>query len=284
MQRHEGVDGATVAALCLSRTALLERLTPAPTLHADADTMAEAMAARMRADLHAARGAGRACTMIVPVGPIGQYARLAAAVLAEGDTLADLTLIVMDEYLDSHGRWIPASDPLSFRGHVFRHLRDPLPEDRRPTIVVPNPEAPGAVGRVIAAAGGVDVAYAGVGITGHLAFNDPEPGRDEADWVAEWPTRVVRLSPETRLINAVTAAGGDVQRIPFLAVTVGMAEILAARTLRVWMNRDWQRAVIRRAFCGPVTGAFPASLVQRHPAVTLDVLSGVLDSPEPTLR
>jgi glucosamine-6-phosphate deaminase len=150
--------------------------------------------------------------------------------------------------------------------------------------VVPNPQEPTVVGQVIAAAGGVDVAYAGVGITGHLAFNDPEPGRDDPDWVAAWPTRIVRLLPETRLINAVTAAGGDVQRIPFLAVTVGMAEILAARTLRVWMNRDWQRAAIRRAFCGPVTGAFPASLVQRHSAVTLDVLDRVLDSPEPALR
>ena len=284
MQRHEGVDGATVAALGLSREALLQKLRPAPTIHADMDAMADAMAARMRADLAVARAAGRGCTMIVPVGPVGQYARLAAAVLAEGDTLADLTLIVMDEYLDSLGRWIPSTDPLSFRGHVFRHLRDPLPEARRPTIVVPNPQEPGLVGRIVEAQGGVDVAYAGVGITGHLAFNDPEPGRDDPDWVAEWPTRVVRLSRETRLINAVTAAGGDVQRIPFLAVTVGMAEILAARTLRVWMNRDWQRAVIRRAFCGPVTGAFPASLVQRHADVSLDVTGVVLESPEPTLK
>lgn len=284
MQRHEGVDGATAAALGLSREALLGRLRPAPTIHAGMDAMAEAMAARMRADLHAARAAGRGCTMIVPVGPVGQYARLAAAVLAEGDTLADLTLIVMDEYLDSRGAWIPETDPLSFRGHVFRHLRDALPAALRPTMVVPDPQDICAVGRTIAARGGVDVAYAGVGITGHLAFNDPVPGRAEPDWVAAWPTRVVRLTRETRLINAVTAAGGDVQRIPFLAVTVGMAEILGARTLRVWMNRDWQRAVIRRAFCGPVTGAFPASLVQRHADLSLDVTGVVLDSPEPTLK
>ena len=284
MQRHHGVEAAAAAARPLSRAALLARIAPAPTVHADSDAMAEAMAARMLGDLHAARAAGRACTMIVPVGPVGQYGRLAAAVLARGDTLADLTLIVMDEYLDDSDLWIAPTDPLSFRGHVFRHLRDPLPEQRRPTIVVPDPRAPKVVGRVIAAAGGVDVAYAGVGITGHLAFNDPEPGCEAADAVAAWTTRVVDLSPQTRLINAVTAAGGDVDRIPRRAVTVGMAEILAARTLRVWMNRDWQRATIRRAFCGPVTGAFPASLVQRHPAVTLDVVDRVLDSPEPTLQ
>jgi glucosamine-6-phosphate deaminase len=284
MQRHEGVDGQTVAALRLDRAALLDRLTPAPTIHPDAGAMAEAMAERMLTDIRTMRAAGGACTLIVPVGPVGQYARLAATVLAEGDTLSDTCFIVMDEYLDGAGRWIPATDPLSFRGHVFAHLRHPLPEDRRPRIAVPDPADPGAIGRLIAERGGVDVAYAGVGITGHLAFNDPEPGRDDPDWVATWPTRIVRLLPETRLINAVTPAGGDVQRIPAMAVTVGMAEILASRQLRVWMNRDWQRAVIRRAFCGPVTGAFPASLVQRHGDVTLDVTEAVLAAPEPGLR
>lgn len=284
MQRHEGVDGLTAEALRLDRAALLACLRPQPAIHADMAAMADAMAVRWLADLHAVRAEGRACTMIVPVGPVGQYERLAALVLETGDTLADLTLIIMDEYLNGTGCWIDEADPLSFRGHVHTRLRDALPEGRRPQIAVPDPADPGAIPRLIARRGGVDVAHAGVGITGHLAFNDPEPGRDDPDWVAAWPTRVVALSPQTRLINAVTAAGGDTQRIPAMAVTVGMAEILAARRLHVWMNRDWQRAAIRRAFCGPVTGAFPASLVQRHPVLSLDVTDRVLDAPEAGLR
>lgn len=276
---HPGADAATAAALGLDRAALLDRLRPRPTVHADADAMADAMAARMLADLRAARAARGRCAMIVPVGPVGQYQRLAAA----GEDLSDLTLALMDEYLDPLGRLIPESDPLSFRGHVRARLLDPLPPARRPTLIVPDPADPGAVGRAIVAAGGIDAAYAGVGITGHLAFNDPEPGREDPDWVAALPTRVVALSPLTRLINGVTAAGGDMLRIPSLAVTVGMAEILAARTVRVWMNRDWQRAVVRRAFLGPVTGACPASLLQRHGAVTLDVTDRVLDPCAPGL-
>lgn len=281
MVAHEGLDAATAAALRLSRSALLAKLAPRPVIHADPAEMADAMARRMLVDLDAAQAAGRRCTMIVPVGPVGQYRRLYER--ADGRSLAELTLIVMDEYLDAAGRWIAEDEPLSFRAHLFRHLRDPLPPDRRPRIVVPDPADLGCVARAIAEAGGVDVAYAGVGITGHLAFNEPMPGRDDPDWVAAWPTRMVALLPETRLVNGVTAAGGDVHRIPSLAVTVGMAEILAARTLRVWMNRDWHRAAIRRAFCGPVTGAFPASLVQRHPKVTLDVTDRVPDAPEPEL-
>jgi glucosamine-6-phosphate deaminase len=279
MTAHPGVDAATAAALSLSREALLARIAPTPTVHADAGAMADAMAARMLADAAEALAARGRCAFIIPVGPVGQYERLAAA----GADLSGVTLFLMDEYLDPLGRWIAEDDPLSFRGHVRSRLIDRLPPAQRPRLVVPDPADPAAIGREIAAAGGVDVAYAGVGITGHLAFNDPEPGREDPDWFAALPTRVVALSPFTRLINGVTAAGGDMLRIPGLAVTVGMAEILAARRVRVWMHRDWQRAVIRRAFLGPVAGAFPASLLRRHPAVSLDVTDRVLDAALPGL-
>ena len=98
------------------------------------------------------------------------------------------------------------------------------------------------------------------------------------------PVTILPLLPETRLINSVTAAAGNIARIPFLAVTVGMKEILSARALRVWMNRPWQCAALRRMLFGPVTGAFPASLIQRHLDVTIDLTEDVLGSPEPALR
>ena len=98
------------------------------------------------------------------------------------------------------------------------------------------------------------------------------------------PTRVVRLSRETLTINAVTAARGNIDRIPKLAVTVGMKEILEARKIRVFMNRPWQCAVVRKLLHGPVTAACPASLLQRHPDVRVTVTREVAELPEPTLR
>jgi glucosamine-6-phosphate deaminase len=50
------------------------------------------------------------------------------------------------------------------------------------------------------------------------------------------------------------------------------------------MNRSWQCAAIRRMLFGPVTGAFPASLIRRHANVSLDVVAEVLALPEPGLR
>jgi len=163
-------------------------------------------------------------------------------------------------------------DPLLAPQPRYRHFPDP--HDCR------------ATNRLIDECGGVDVAFGGVGITGHLAFNDPpEPGETvSADDFAALPTRVVTLNRETRTINSVTAARGNIDRIPKTAVTVGMKEILEARKIRLYLNRSWQCAIVRKLLHGPVTSAVPASLVRRHPDVTLTITREVTQLPEPELR
>lgn len=255
----------------------------------------EAVIARFAEDLlaeyRAARAAGRGkVVFIVPVGPVGQFDLLARRCGAEGQSLRDLVLINMDEYLTLDGRdWIPTSDPLSFRRHMGAHFYDLLHPDLAPPLdqrLFPDPRDPEGVPRAIAGTGGVDVCFGGIGVTGHVAFNDPpEPG--EAISLEEFrtlPTRVVRLSRETRLINSVTAARGNLDRIPKLAVTVGMKEILESRKVRIYMNREWQCAIVRKVLHGPVTPAVPASLLQAHPDARLTIAAYVARPPEPELR
>jgi glucosamine-6-phosphate deaminase len=251
--------------------------------------------ARFAQDLHAeyesTLAAGRShAVFIVPVGPVGQYDLWARRCNAERISLRRLVLINMDEYLTADGLdWIPAADPLAFRRHIAEHFyglldRDlaPAPEQR----VWPDPRDPGAVARAIERWRGVDVCFGGVGITGHLAFNDPpEPGETvSVEAFRRLATRVVRLSRETVLINAVTAARGNVDRIPKLAVTVGMKEILESRRVRLYMNREWQTAIVRKMLHGPVTAAVPASLLQEHRDVHVTIAECVSDPPEPVLR
>ena len=101
---------------------------------------------------------------------------------------------------------------------------------------------------------------------------------------ASLPTRVVRLSRETRLVNSITACGGNIERIPPRAVTVGMKEILESRKVRIYMNRPWQCAIVRKLLHGPVTSAVPASLLQRHRDAGVVATDPVTDVPEPVLR
>lgn len=281
---YDDLDPETQAALGLTRDDLLKRLGTRTTIYPSDKPMIQALADYILADYRRCLDAGRShVAMIVPVGPVGQYQLIANRCRSEGISLNQLTLFVMDEYLTDAGEWIPSGDPLSFRAHVQRNLLDLMPEYMRPDVIVPDPVDPDAVGREIDRIGGIDVTYAGVGITGHLAFNEPMPGVTNVEYFANLPTRIVGLLPETRLINSVTAARGSVQRIPRMAVTVGMREILGARTLRIFMNRHWQSAAIRRLAFGPVTAAFPASLSQTHPDWSLHVVDHVLDQPEPEL-
>jgi glucosamine-6-phosphate deaminase len=131
----------------------------------------------------------------------------------------------------------------------------------------------------------VDACYGGIGINGHMAFNEPpEPGEVVAEEAfAARPTRSLNLSRETRTINSVTV-GGEMAIVPQRAVTVGMAEILASRRLRFYCNRPWQRAVVRRVLHGPITAACPASLLRTHRDAAVIVADFVAEPPEIGLR
>ena len=68
-------------------------------------------------------------------------------------------------------------------------------------------------GHVDAPVESFDCCFGGIGINGHLAFNEPpEPGEQiSADAFAALPTRVLTLSRETRTINSVTV-GGEIDK------------------------------------------------------------------------
>ena len=256
----------------------------------DAEALARHFAANMVAEVRAAKEQAREFVVfIVPVGPIGQFELFAQICNQTRLSLTNLVLINMDEYLTPAGDYIAQDDALSFRAHMERAMWSRLTADLAPPAEhrhFPDPRDPEATNRLIARCGGVDVAYGGVGITGHLAFNDPpEPGAAVDDQAfANLPTRVVTLNRETRTINAVTATRGNIDRIPRTAVTVGMKEILQARKIRLYLNRTWQCAIVRKMLHGPVTAAIPASLVRGHPDVRVTMTTEVTQLPEPVLR
>ncbi|MGE0756790.1 MAG: glucosamine-6-phosphate isomerase [Pirellulaceae bacterium] len=259
----------------------------------DQADVAQTMAASMRDEILAARDAGRGATLIVPVGPVDQFPVLARMINDQRIDCRDVLLINMDEYLTDQDRWVPPDHPLSFRGFMNRKFYDlvepalaPRPENR----LFPDPEQPEAILQRIEERGGVDCCYGGVGINGHIAFNEPpEPMPDSpADPMSletfrALPTRTLTLARETRTINSVTV-GGDIGVIPARAVTVGMREILAAQRLRFYCNRPWQRGIVRRLLHGPITAACPASLLRLHPDAELTVASYVAERPDIQLR
>ncbi|MGC9318463.1 MAG: glucosamine-6-phosphate isomerase [Armatimonadota bacterium] len=227
---------------------------------------------------------GRPTVFILPVGPVGQYRRLARICNLERISLKNMVCFNMDEYLDEDGNWLPLDHPLSFRGHMkrsFLDLMDPELAPQPDNVIFPDPKDLSAVPERMEALGGVDICYGGIGINGHIAFNEPpEPGEEmSVEDFAALPTRVLELSRETRTINSVTVADGNIPLIPRMAVTVGMRECLSAREIRLYANRPWQRAVVRRVLHGEVTAGVPCSLVQNHPNASLTMTEFVSQPP-----
>jgi glucosamine-6-phosphate deaminase len=242
----------------------------------------------MKAEIVAANREHRGATLIVPVGPVEQYPILARMLKEERISCRNAVFIGMDEYLTDDDQWVPESHVLSFRAYLNRKFYDLLDPALAPPTgqrVFPDPRNLEAVPRLVATRGGVDACFGGVGITGHIAFNEPpEPGESMSlDAFAALPTRVVTLTRETRTINSVTV-GGELAVIPRRAVTVGMKQILGARRLRLYCNRPWQSAVARRVLHGPITPACPASLMRRHPDAMLTVADYVATPPDIRLR
>lgn len=258
------------------------------TILGDMASVARHMAEAMAGYLRQAQAEGRGATLIIPVGPVDQFAVLAAIINEERLSLRDTVLINMDEYLTDHDQWVPLDHPLSFRGYMDRAFYSVLDEALAPPEshrVFPDPKNPADIGALIADRGGVDACFGGIGINGHIAFNEPpEPLEDcDPEEFAQFPTRVLPLSRETRTINAVTV-GGDIAVIPERCVTVGMQEILSARALRFYCNRPWQSGVVRRVLHGPIAASCPASLLRLHADASLTMADYVAATPVIGLR
>ena len=222
------------------------------------------MAAEMCAAIRANNAAGKPTVFICPVGPVGQYPIFVRLVNREQLSLKNCWFINMDEYLDGEKKWVPMSHPLSFRGFmeraVYSQIRPELnvPEGQR---VFPDPENLAYIPELIEKLGGVDVCFGGIGLNGHLAFNEADPSKSPEEFIA-LKTRVLPISPETRAANAIGDFGGALEDMPSYCVTIGFHEIYHARKIRLGVFRNWHRGVVRRAAYGAPSAEFPVSLLQ----------------------
>lgn len=227
----------------------------------------------------------RPTTFILPVGPVGQYRRLARICNQERISCKNLLILNMDEYCTDEGELIPEDHPLSFRAYMRKKFFQILHEDlriNRESIIFPNPHDLEATEKKIEELGGIQACFGGIGITGHLAFNEPpEDGSDVSlDEFRNTTTRVIRIARETQTINSVTCASGDIEAIPCRAVTLGMKHILNSERIFIYLTRSWQSAVVRRVLHGPVTPTCPASLLQTHPRAKIIMAACVAEVPK----
>ena len=232
---------------------------------------------------------GEPTVMVVPYGPLGPYFRLAYLVNKYRISLKNCVFINMDEYLADEKTYIDINDPLSFRGgmdrifySVVNEELNVLPENR----IFPEPGNEGRVMEIINKYGKLDMVFGGVGINGHYAFNEP-PEADEVvsnEEFANRATRVLKISRETKTINAYMNCGADLDAIPEYCITVGMKEMMMAKKVIMIMPRDWNAGALRKILHGEVTAKVPCSLFRNHSDAKIYTITEATKNPIPEIR
>jgi glucosamine-6-phosphate deaminase len=107
---------------------------------------------------------------------------------------------------------------------------------------------------LIRQAGGIDLQLPGIGEAGHIGFDEPLSALMSR-------TREKALTPVTRRQNAAMF-GGDPDRVPARALTMGVGTILEARELLLLAAGPAKAAIVARAVEGPITAMISASALR----------------------
>jgi glucosamine-6-phosphate deaminase len=222
----------------------------------DADELAR-RAADCIVDLVAARPDA---VLALPTGrtPLGLYPELVDRVRGGQVDLSRITVFALDEFAG-----VPHQHPASNSSYLVRNLLAHVPVARAFGLdgaASDHEEECRGYEVAIAEAGGIDLAVLGIGRSGHLGFNEPGSAFDSR-------TRRVKLRPESR--EDLTWAFPDPKSAPVFGLTMGLGTIMAARAILLLATGERKAQILARALRGRPTPRVPASVLQRHPRLTV---------------
>ena len=188
--------------------------------------------------------------------PILLYKELVRLHKEEGLSFKNVVTINLDEYYP-----IEKSAYQSYWSFMHRHLFDLVDIDPK-NIHLPNgewtkenlKESCTGYEQTIEKIGGIDLQILGIGKNGHIGFNEPGSSFHSK-------TRVIHLDQQTRIAN--TYEFHDLNKVPKLAITVGISSIMKAKkiVLLAWGDKA---SIVAKSIEGDVTEQIPASVLQNH--------------------
>ena len=200
----------------------------------------------------------------LPTGssPIGVYQELVRMNKAGEVSFANVVTFNMDEYLG-----LPREHDQSYwyfmHDNLFNHLVDMKPENINILNgMAEDPEAECARYEAkIASYGGIDLFMGGIGVDGHLAFNEPFTSLTSR-------TGVRALTTDTRIVNS-RFFGGDPERVPAYALSVGIGTVTDSREVLVLINGHNKARALAATVQGGVSQQWTCSALQLHPAAII---------------
>ena len=192
--------------------------------------------------------------------PVPLYRELVKANQAGKVSFRDIRTVNLDEYVG-----LPETHDQSYRYFMNETLFKRIDIDLANTFVPDGTASDSAAAcdeyeARIEALGGIDLQLLGIGLNGHIGFNEP------ADTFSK-RTHVVDLTESTREANKRFFASIDA--VPTQAVTMGIGTIFAAKKLVLVCTGENKAEILKRSLTGEVDPRVPASILQFHPDVAV---------------
>lgn len=192
--------------------------------------------------------------------PLGTYANLINWYKKGDLDFSNVSSVNLDEY-----RGLPADNDQSYRYFMKTNLFDQVNINQMRTYVPDGMEKDSDKAckdhdAIIKELGGIDLQLLGLGLNGHIGFNEP---------ASEFPkgTHCVDLTKST--IEANSRFFASIDEVPTQAYTMGIQSIMLSKKILIIASGANKAEIIAKAFLGPVTPEVPASILQMHPDVTL---------------
>lgn len=199
----------------------------------------------------------------LPTGstPLGTYRKLIELNKAGKVSFEHVVTFNMDEYVG-----LPADHPQSYHffmwDNFFNHINI-----KKENVHILNGMAKdlaaecAAYEKAIADVGGIDLFLGGVGVDGHLAFNEPGSSLSSR-------TRVKSLTSDTIQVNS-RFFGGDISQVPTTALTVGVGTVTDAREVLVLITGRNKMHALRHAVEEGISQMWTISALQLHPKAVI---------------
>jgi glucosamine-6-phosphate deaminase len=192
--------------------------------------------------------------------PLGMYEELVRMHKEEGLDFSKVTTFNLDEYVG-----LSPNHERSYHNFMWKHFFGQINVDPR-YVHVPNGAAQNLTEQCtwfedqISEFGGIDLQILGIGVNGHIAFNEPGSSLGSR-------TRIKTLKETTRRDNA--RFFNSLDEVPKYAITMGVGTIMEAHGLLLMASGREKAAAVQATVEGPVTAQYPATIVQMHRFATI---------------
>ena len=206
----------------------------------------------------------------LPTGstPLETYKELIRLHKAGEVSFANVVTFNMDEYIG-----LAEEHPESYHSFMWTNFFSHI-DIKRENVHILNGNASDLMAEceayeaAIVAAGGIDLFMGGVGEDGHLAFNEPFSSLNSR-------TRIKTLTEDTIIVNS-RFFDNDVNKVPKLALTVGVGTVCSAKQVLVLALGHKKARAVQQCVEGSVSHAWTITALQMHP-------KGILVCDEPAV-